>query len=189
MPSTASPFGLRPVKHGRGGTIRPYARTIAAAYGTALYAGAPVKLNTSGTIELAAAGNDEFILGVFSGVEYTEATGHRKVTNVWPGAQTGATDIIAYVVEDPDVIYEIQSDEAIAITNIGHQANLVNPGNGSTVTGLSTAALDGSTAAAANRQLSILDIAPGVDNEAGDAFTNVLVTIAQHQFRSRPAGF
>lgn len=189
MPDIASPFGLRPVKHGRGGTIRPFARTIAAAYNTALYAGAPVRLNTAGSIELAAAGNDEFILGVFSGVEYTEPTGHRKVTNVWPGAVTGATDIIAYVVEDPDVIYEIQGDGSLAAANIGQQANLVNPGNGSTVTGLSTAALAASTATAGNRQLSILAIAPGVDNAAGDDFTNVLVTIAQHQFRSRPAGF
>jgi len=189
MPNTASPFGLRPVKHGRGGTIRPFARTIAAAYSTAIYAGAPVKLNTSGAIELAAAGNDEFILGVFSGVEYTEPTGHRKVTNVWPGAVSGATDIIAYVVEDPDIIYEIQGDDSVAATAIGQQANLVDPGEGSTVTGLSTAGLDASTAAAANRQLSILAIAPGVDNAAGDDFTNVLVTIAQHQFRSRPAGF
>lgn len=189
MPDIASPFGLRPVKHGRGGTIRPFARTIAAAYNTALYAGAPVRLNTAGSIELAAAGNDEFILGVFSGVEYTEPTGHRKVTNVWPGAVAGATDIIAYVVEDPDVIYEIQGDGSLTAANIGQQANLANPGTGSTVTGLSTAELDASTAAAANRQLSILAIAPGVDNEAGDNFTNVLVTIAQHQFRSRPAGF
>lgn len=189
MPSTASPFGLRPVKHGRGGTIRPYARTIAAAYDTAIYAGAPVILHTDGTIRLAAAGNDEPILGVFSGVEYTESTGHRKVTNVWPGAQAGATDITAYVVEDPDVIFEIQADGPIAITNIGNQGNLVNPGNGSTVTGLSTAAFNAGSAAAGNRQLSILDIAPGVDNEAGDNFTNILVTIAQHQFRARPAGF
>jgi hypothetical protein len=189
MASVSSPFGLRPAYHRAGGTIRPKERPIAAAYGTALYAGAPVTLNTSGSLEIAGAGNDDFILGVFMGVEYTEATGNRKVTNVWPGAVSGATDIKAYVVEDPEVVYEIQANGSVAATAVGEQAQVVNPGAGSTVTGLSTAALAQSTLGTTARQLQVIDIAPGPGNAAGDAFTNVHVIIAQHRFRTRPAAF
>lgn len=189
MASISSPFGLRPAYHRGGGTIRPKERPIAASYATALYAGAPVTINTSGNVELAGSGNDDFIAGVFMGVEYTEPTGHRKVTNVWPGAVSGATDIRAYIVEDPEVVFEVQANGSVAATAVGEQAQVVNPGTGSTVTGLSTSGLAASTLGTTARQLQVVDIAPGPGNAAGDAFTNVHVIIAQHRFRTRPAAF
>jgi hypothetical protein len=189
MASVSSPFGLRPAYHRGGGTIRPKERPIAAAYATAIYSGAPVTLNASGSLELAGSGNDDFILGIFTGVEYTEATGNRKVTNVWPGAVSGATDIKAYVVEDPEVVYVVQANGSVAATAVGEQAQIVSPGTGSAVTGLSTAGLAQSTLGTTARQLQVVDIAPGPDNAAGDAFTNVHVIIAQHRLRSRPAAF
>lgn len=190
MPSTASPFGLRPVFHMSGGLVRPTSGTILNSYATAIYQGAPVKIHTDGTLNLAAAGDDEFIVGSFLGVEYTESTGVRKVTNFWPGAVSGATDIVAYYYNDPNIVYLMQSDDSVALADIGSHGNLVNPGAGSSNTGVSTAALDDSTLSASTaKQLQIIAIAPGPFNEAGDTYTNVYVKIAQHQFAARPAAF
>ena len=49
---------------------------------------------------------------------------------------TTATDIVAYVYDDPYIVYKVQSDGSPAQTNIGNCADVV-AGAGSTVTGQS----------------------------------------------------
>ncbi len=188
MPATLTPFGMRPVYH-PSGIIRMSQYAIAAAYNTAIYYNAPVTLNTSGLVELAAAGNDEFILGSFAGVAYTEAAGRRVYRTFWPGAVSGATDIECYVNDDPEIVFAMQANATLDQTDVGEQGNVVNPGAGSTVTGYSTAAFAASTATAGNRQLAILGFARLPDNAAGDTYPILHVKIAQHRFRARPTGF
>ena len=92
MSSTNAPFGLRPAYHPSGlDRATALADGIASAYSTAILKGQPVKMDTSGTIVVAAAG-DAF-LGAFSGVEWTDTTGRRRVSNYWPAStayQTGS---------------------------------------------------------------------------------------------------
>ena len=92
MSSSNAPFGLRPAFHPSGlDRAQALANGIASAYGTDILKGQPVKLNSSGNLVVAAAG-DAF-QGAFAGVEWTDTTGRRRVSNYWPAStayQTGS---------------------------------------------------------------------------------------------------
>ena len=154
--------------------------SILTGYATAIYQNQPVKIIPSstgeGTIAAAAVG-DRFI-GTFQGVEYTDSDGRRRVSNKWT-ASTAATDIIAYVTRDPSIIYEIQSNAALAVTDIGKQFDF-SAASGSAVIGISTQMLDVASAAT-NASLRLLGISPGADNAWGDTYVIAQVQISEHQ--------
>lgn len=178
MSTTSQPFGLRPA-YSPSGVVRPTAYAIASGYASNILQNQPVKIGTDGNIQAAAIG-DRFI-GTFQGVEFTDADGRRRVSNKWT-ASTVATDVIAYVTLDPSIVYEIQANGSIAVTDIGKQADFTTITAGSTVTGLSALMLDTATLTdAGNASLRIIDVAPGPDNAFGDAYTVVQVQIAEHQ--------
>jgi hypothetical protein len=170
MSSTSKPFGLRPA-YNPSGTTRPAAYTIATGYASNILQNQPVKLGADGTVQAAAIGDD--FVGSFQGVEFTDSDGRRRVSNKWT-ASTAGSDIVAYITVDPSIVYEI--------SDIGSQADFTTIGSGSTTTGLSGMMLDVATLTnVGNASLRILDIAPGPDNAAGDAYTVVQVQIAEHQ--------
>jgi len=187
MTTTAAAFGLRPVYH-PSGVIRPVRRTIAPAYTTAIYKGDPVLLVAAGT-ELAVS-NSGRADGVFVGCEYKDSTGKPHVSPYWPGTAS-CTDIVAYVIEDPDVVFEIQATGVIALTDIGSHAGVSTAvGTGSVYTGLSLASLlQSSLSTSTENQFVIYDIAPGEDNAWGDAYTIVRVKLAAQAFRFPPDAF
>jgi hypothetical protein len=83
MSATNAPFGLRPAFHPSGlDRAQALANGIASAYSTDILKGQPVKLNTSGVLVVAAAG-DTF-QGAFAGVQWTDTTGRFRVSNYWP---------------------------------------------------------------------------------------------------------
>ena len=182
MPSTASPYGLIPANH-PSGVVRPFAMTITSGYATTIYQNSPVKIIPSstgeGTIAVAAAG-DSFI-GTFQGVEFTDSDGRRRVSNKWT-ASTAATDIVAYVTIDQSITYEIQSNAALAVADIGKQYDFTAPA-GNTTTGLSSQALDVASVVTSGgtAQLRLIGIVPGPDNNWGDTYGNALVQIVEHQ--------
>lgn len=179
MSDVSAPFGFRPAYHPMG-FDRANKYTIASSYGTAIYKGGPVILNTNGTIVVGTAAAD--LLGIFVGCEYTDNTGKRNVSPFWPAGQV-ATDIVAWVIDDPDVVYEVQANGPVAQTAIGDQADVVNVGAGSTQTGLSSAGLSSTLAGAGvQAQFRIIGFGQYVDNLPGDAFTIVQVQLARHQF-------
>jgi hypothetical protein len=100
-----------------------------------------------------------------------------------PRRTVGATQIDAYLTEDPNIVYQIQANATLARTAVGAQydwsTNDTNAGN--TVTGLSTVSLDVASAAA-NAGLRVLGLTPGPDNDWGDAFPIVDVQLSEHQF-------
>lgn len=178
MSSTSQPFGLRPA-YSPSGVIRPTAYTIASAYGSNILQNQPVKIGTDGTLQAAAIG-DRFI-GSFQGVEFTDSDGRRRVSNKWT-ASTSATDIVAYATLDPSIVFEIQANGSIAVSDIGSQADFTTITAGSTTTGLSAVMLDTATLTnSGNASLRIINIAPGPDNAAGDSYTVVQVQVAEHQ--------
>ena len=115
MSSSNAPFGLRPAFHPSGlDRAQALAGGIASAYNTDILKGQPVKLNSSGNIVVAAAG-DAF-QGAFAGVEWTDTTGRRRVSNYWPANtayQTGSC--VAYFYNDPNIVYEIQAAGSLEI--------------------------------------------------------------------------
>ena len=183
MSATNAPFGLRPAFHPSGlDRATALADGITSGYGSAILKGQPVKYDTAGVIVPAAAG-DAFV-GAFAGVEWTDTTGRRRVSNYWPANtayQTGSC--IAYFYSDPNIVYEIQADGSLAQSSIGAEADLSNTTAGSTTTGLSAATLSTSLVASPNSaQMRIVNLAPYPDNAWGDSFTIVRATIAEYQF-------
>lgn len=180
MSTTSAPFGLVPAFH-PSGVIRPTAYTITSAYASNILQNQPVKIVPSSTGEgtvAAAAIGDRFI-GTFQGVEYTDSDGRRRVSNKWL-ANTVATDIVAYVTLDPNIVYDIQANATMTVADIGKQYDFTTITAGSTTTGLSQLMLDVASAAA-NASLRVIGLTPGPDNAWGDAYPIVQVQISEHQ--------
>lgn len=183
MALTASPFGFLLRKH-PSGQSRANSYTIAAAYNTAIGYGDAVTLDTNGTLVIGAATAD--LIGIFAGVTYKDATGKPVVSKSWPGAVSGATEIEAWVYDDPENIFEAQVEAggtAFVQTAIGAQTDLV-AGTPNAVTGQSTMALEATIeAAAAQGQFRIIGFGPdGVYDATTNPFPTILVQIAQHQY-------
>lgn len=185
-----APFGLRPV-YSPSGVVRPTAFSVASGYASNIFQNQPVRIapttgggETEGTIVAAAVG--AAFIGTFQGVEFTDSDGRRRVSNKWTASAT-ATDIVAYVTMDPSIVYEIQSDAALAVADIGKQYDLTAIA-GNTTTGLSSQALGVSTAAA-NASVRLIGITPGPDNNWGDTYVIAQVQISEHQMVADKAAF
>lgn len=124
MSTTAAPFGLRPIgrlDNGSQEVMRQY--PIASGYATAIATGDIVHLvdgGTATTIEKQAGTGDDTtaidIVGIFMGCEYTDPNSGQLVhSQLWP-ASTVASNAMAYVVDDPNVLFAIQADGAPANT-------------------------------------------------------------------------
>jgi len=194
MASTAAPYGLKPVNLIGG---QPYAGStrqikIASGYGTNIFNGSVVSIVTAGTLEIVTTvGSNSSVfpagtVGVFVGCSYTDPNSKQKVfAQYWP-ASTVASDAVGYVVDDPDVVFQIQADASIAQAGLGANAPLAavqSTSTGSTVTGNSTSALD-ATVATTTQAFRIVDFVDSPNSQVGDAFTDVLVkfNIAQHSY-------
>lgn len=183
MSATSNPFGMRPAYDKGNDAGYPSKWQIASGYGTTIYRGMPVILNTNGTITAGTAAAD--ILGVFWGCEYIDANGKPNESAYWPASTTvlAGTTVTAYVYDQVSTVFEIQADGSVAQTAIGDQTDFTNVGSGVTLTGTSTATVSATLAGAGVQgQLRIVGFAQDVDNVAGDAFTVVQVQIARHQF-------
>lgn len=183
MSATNAPFGLRPAFHPSGlDRATALADGITSGYGSAILKGQPVRYVTAGVIEPAAAG--QAFVGAFAGVEWTDTTGRRRVSNNWPASTAyEAGSCIAYFYADPNIVYEIQADGSLAQTSVGDEADLTNTTAGSTTVGLSQCTLSTTLVGAGNSaQMRIVNLAPYPGNAWGDSFTIVQATIAEFQF-------
>jgi len=198
MSATNAPFGLRPAYHPSGlDRAQALANGIQSGLAINILKGQPVSYVTAavltatglssianGTIVASAtpgnsaASSGYQVVGAFAGVEWTDTTGRRRVSNYWPTGTSG-TAIVAYFYNDEKIVYEIQADGAMAQTTIGGEYNFSNITNGSTTTGLSQATLASASgqANAAQGQMRVVDLAPYPDNAWGDAYTIVRVTL------------
>lgn len=186
MTAVAAPMGLQAVYH-PSGLERAMQFQIPTSYATSIFKGDPVILdNTTNVGQLKIGAAATALLGVFIGCEYTDATGKPTFANYWPGGQSTLTGTIttAWVVTDPETVYEIQAAGSLAQLAVGKEYDVI-MGSGNTSTGLSTTSLN--TVAAANggqKQFRVVDFGRSPDNAAGDAYTVVRVTLAQSQLRA-----
>jgi len=182
MSAISAPFGLRPAYFPTG-LERAQALTngIPSGYASNILKGQPVEYYANNGVIQPVTSTEAFS-GSFQGVEFTDTTGRRRVSNYWPASTTG-TNIIAYFYNDQQIVYEIQADGSVAQTAIGNEANFTNLTAGSTTTGLSQCTLSASLVGSSTQgQMRIVDIAPYVDNAWGDAYTVVRVQVAKPQF-------
>ena len=169
MATSATPMGAEPTDTlSASGSFTGKVRhmKIASGYGTAIFYGDFVKLVAAGTVEKSAittavvAGT----VGIFVGCSYTDPSTNQLTFNQQFPASTAASDIMAYVVDDPDLVFRMQGDGSIAQTGLGNNVSLV-----------STA---GSTSIATTNSLPmrIVEFVEGPSSTVGDTYTDVLVT-------------
>ena len=191
MANTNAKFGLRPI--GRLGSS--YNSTGTTEYdlltGTtgSIYTGDPVKMVSTGGIAVAAAG--DVLLGVFQGCRYTNASGEVIYSPYWT-TLTASSDAVAFVVDDPDATFEVQSAAtgSVTVTDLGLNADIVYTA-GSTVNGRSNVDLSG-TMATGTAQCRIIGFSNDPESNAlgtGSLSThvNMIVKINEH-FYTQTAG-
>ena len=190
MSATSTPFGLRPAFHPFGlDRAQALANGITSGYGTAILKGQPVAYSASAGVIIPlttnpAAGSAVAWSGAFAGVEWTDTTGRRRVSNYWPASTAyTAGSCVAYFYNDNNIVYEIQADGSVAQTAIGNEYNFSNITNGSTTTGLSQATLGASTAVGngSQGQMRVVDLSPVPGNAWGDTYTIVRVVVSASQ--------
>ena len=189
MATTAAPYGLRPVRSADG---KPYAGATTqylidpAGEATNLFYGQAVIIGADGYIALATGTGADLTtnsisgttgvgaIGVFVGCEYVNSSGQRVQAQYYPsGTNSNSTAIKAYVIDDPNVLFQAQLDGAGAQTIIGANtffAAAQSTSTGDTSTGNSTSALDATVKTAAAAFRVVAHVSP-----ADDAFPDVLV--------------
>jgi len=186
MATTATPYGLRPVKRADG---LPYSGAVThylidpAGVANNIFNGSVVQLTAAGYVELADGtgkdittnnfgGSSIGAAGVFVGCEYVNAQGQVIHSQYYP---TGTTGVVkAYVVDDPNVLFQAQLDAVSGQDDIGtitgFPAAQHATTSGSTTTGNSTMALDATIQTTVGGLLVC-----GFVSAVGDAFPDVLV--------------
>ena len=136
----------------------------------------------TGTILVAAAGDQA--LGVFRGCQYTDSSGDVIYSPYWPDG-TVTSDAVAFVVDDPNALFEVQSAAtgSVVQTVVGNNADIVYTA-GSTITGISAVEISGTTAAT-SAQLRIVGVSTDPDNStlgtgSASANVNLIVKINEH---------
>jgi hypothetical protein len=182
MANADSPRGLVPVRRSGGGDFGELGEyRIAGGYGTAIYEGDLVKLTGSGKeIERSAAG-DTTNVGVFAGCQFERPDGEVVFENKWPASQSIKTgsEVIAWVHDDPNIVFEVQADGDFQAADIGQKADIVDT-SGNDTTGRSKEELD-SSGIGSSGNLYILDLVRRVENDFGTN-AKVEVKIDEHVF-------
>jgi|TARA_R110002124_G_scaffold259993_1_gene425907 hypothetical protein len=192
MANQDASFGLKPVRM-MGGS--PYTGgqsryRIANNYDTNIFQGDLVMQVTGGGVEIHADGGTVPIVGVFNGCTYTDPTTNEPVFSNYYPASTAAADVIAFIIDDSNVVFEVQADATFPVADLLGNFDVVYTNAGSTVTGISGAELEVSTGATtAGLPLKAIDISGDPENsDVATANTNVLCVIQNHICGQKSAG-
>ena len=161
MASTASPYGFKPVNEIGGlpyaGSTRSFAINPAG-YSTNIFNGSLVYVATTGYLQLVTAdGSDGTTnafpagttltgaVGVFVGCSYVNAQGQTLFSQYYPA---NALNAVAFVVDDPNTVFQVQANGSLTIAALGSNVTLANAqstSTGSTTTGNSNVAISSTT--------------------------------------------
>jgi len=185
MASSATPYGLKPVKRADG---LPYAGAVThykidpAGVANNIFYGSIVQLTAAGYVELADGtgkdlttnnfgGSGIGAAGVFVGCEYVDSNGQTQHSQYYP---SGALNAVAYIVDDPNVLFQAQLDGASSQADVGTVTGFAAAQNattsGNTSTGNSTMAIDATVQTTAGGLLIMGFVSPTTD-----AYPDVLV--------------
>ena len=185
MASTATPMGAEPVGTlSASGSFTGKVRhiKIASGYGTAIFYGDFVKIHTDGTVQKDTGTATLTPCGVFVGCAYTDPSTNQKTFNQQFPASTAASDIVAYVVDDPNLLMQMQADGSLAQSALGTNLAVV-AGAGSTSIGRSKNSTNSTPATTAGLPLRLIDFVDGPNSAVGDSFTDIIVKFnAGHQY-------
>jgi len=203
--STSSPYGLRPLNllggQAYAGSTREYA--IPASFGVSIQYGDPVLIVNTGTTRgtlarfnatttagtITSTGGGFGFVGVFVGCTFTDPTYGTVFRQNYTSGNT-ATDIMAYVVDDPDALFQVQADDTLGQTALGCNAALIQTVAGNSGANINSGVgLDASSIGTANTlPLRIVDFVNSTTSQIGDAYTDVIVRINTHFHRTGNTG-
>jgi len=187
MANQLEKFGLRPYRKLDGtplaGAQNRY--TIKANYGQNIFQGDLVIPVSTGNIERHVKNTSEAVVGVFNGCFYTDPTTQKPTFKNFYPASTNASDITAFVIDDPDAVFLMNADAAFTRADLFKNYSL-DSNNGSTTTGISEAMLDvGTSGTATTFAVQAIDISQDPENsDTTTSNANILVRINNHFYRS-----
>ena len=188
-----SAFGLRPIgKIGQNRDNQGLSEySITANDSTTIFFQDAVSATAAGTIHQAAA-SEAFLLGALNGVFYTDPT-TSKPTFANHYSQVNASDISAFVADDPYERFEIQSNKATAHTqsDIFQNCNMeVTAGDSANFVSKSEIDIAGGTTTG-TAQLKITGVSNDIDNSNlthASGHVNFVVMINEHLYNAKNNG-
>jgi len=163
-PTVSGPYGLIPINLIGGQVFASATRSIpiTSNSATSIFFGDVVKLNSSGTLDKDAGTSSATPVGVFLGCSYTDPT-FGKTFRQFYAANTVASDIVAFVQDDPDCLYKVAVVSSgttigtVTRANVGENAVLVqNAGN--TTNGDSRVAISSTLGTTSTFPIRIIDV-------------------------------
>jgi hypothetical protein len=186
-PTVSAPYGLKPINLIGGQVFAGQTRElpIASNYGTVINNGDIVRLSAgtivkeTGTTTVSATG----VVGVFLGCTYTNpSTGQKLFANSYPGSIV-ASDILAYVADDPDQLFKVAvtgGGTSTTITPIGagvlgNNLAISQPASNTTISGNSNiGAYDSGGNTAFTLPLRVVGLVPETVDSSGN-YSEVIV--------------
>jgi len=182
-PTVSGPYGFQPINLIGGQVFAGSTRLlpIASGSGTSIFYGDVVRLNTGGTLsKVSTTATATDAVGIFLGCQFTNPTTKQLLQQQYYPASTNATDIQAFVLDDPDALFKVAVTAAGASTisgvtqaAIGQNSALILTA-GSTTTGDSLASISATTGAGTALPMRIVAGVPETVNASG-SFTEVIV--------------
>jgi hypothetical protein len=191
-PTVSAPYGQQPVNSLDG---KPYAGAVrqipvAVGFGTAIFYGDTVQIDSTGYLIKSTTTNSGTIVGVAVGGQYTNSSGQLVQGQYIPAlASTSGAEAVAYVVDDQQALFKVAvvtsgtTMGTASRADVGSNVALV-LNAGSTTTGDSAFAvtLTGS-GTTATIPLRVIDVVPATATSAG-VYTELLVKINTHQYNN-----
>jgi hypothetical protein len=191
-PTVSAPFGLQAINRIDG---MPYAGAIrqipvAAGFGTAIFDGDTVVINSDGYLVKSTTTDSGNIVGVCMGGQYVNSSGQTVQGQFIPALASTSTNLaLAYVVDDPMALFKVAvvtsgtTMGTAGRTVVGSNLALVlNAGNTTTGNSAFAVTLTGA-GTTATLPIRVIDVVPETAT-AADAFTELLVKINTHQYNN-----
>jgi hypothetical protein len=156
---------------------------------TSIFQGDLVAPTADGTVVRTVANTSATAVGVFNDCFYTDPTTQKPTwKNYLPGS-TVASDIVAFVIDAPDTVFEVNANGVFAVADIFKNFS-VNNVTGNTQTGISYVQLDVANSGTDSTYLvQAIDISGDVLNsDVTVSNANVLVRINNHFYKAATSG-
>ena len=181
-------FGFRPIKMVGQAYNNAGLSEYSVAASSALISHACLVQLTADGVVLASGNTDANNLGTLNGVFYTDSTSNKPTFSNFSPASNAATDIVAFVTDNPQQMYEVMSaDTAFNQNEVGGCADQVND-VGVTPLFISKSKISATTGASI-AQLKIIGVSrdPDHSDTAAEGFA-LRVTINEHILGNNRAG-
>ena len=191
-PTVDRPYGLQPINRIDG---MPYAGAfrqipVAAGFGTAIFDGDTVVINSDGYLVKSTTTNSGDIVGVCMGGQYVNSSGQTVQGQYIPAPASTTTNLAyAYIVDDPMALFKVAvvtsgttmstAGRTVVGTNL---ALVLNAGNTATGNSAFAVTLTGA-GTTATIPIRVIDVVPETAT-AADTYTELLVKINTHQYNN-----